>query len=99
MIKALRIEKHNIGWSVLVKDKRYDKTFWIDVHLEGRDIIADWNKYIFNLNDKNDIFDRDYQSKLENFESCTSVAISYLENRGFIKQDDNANWFQKNIVA
>lgn len=99
MIKALRIEKHKVGWSVLVKDSRYDKLFWIDVHIENEDIIADWNMYIFNLNNKDDIFRRDYQYNLENFEDCTSVAIQFLKERGFVEQDHKAKWFSKNRVA
>ena len=99
MIKALRIEKHKVGWSVLVKDSRCDKFFWIDIHIENEDIITDWNMYIFNLNDKDDIFRRDYQSNLENFEDCTSVAIQFLEERGFIEQDHKAKWFSKSRVA
>ena len=62
----------------------------MDIYIKDNDVIAEWNKYIFNNTNSKDKSDKRYQDS--NFEECSSVAISYLEDKGLVNQDDDGNW-------
>lgn len=83
------------GYSVLVKDKKSDWTAWVDISVENKDISADWNQYIFHKDIAEDVIAKKVQEDLDVFEAATSEAISFLETKGFIYQDEKAAWFYK----
>lgn len=87
-MKAIRYEKD----SVLVQKGRVKA--WVDVWIEKEDVISDWNKYIFFLNQKSDLVLRSWQDEVENFEDATTLAIETLEKFGIIYQDENGKWHQ-----
>jgi hypothetical protein len=82
------------GYSVLIKDKKSDFTAWVDVWVdtEYQDVNTDWNMYIFDLKDTNDVRQKTLQENTDIFEDATSTAIQYLEDKGVIMQDDKAKW-------
>jgi hypothetical protein len=82
------------GYSVLIKDKKSDFTAWVDVWVdtEYQDVNTDWNMYIFDLKDANDVRQKTLQENTDIFEDATSTAIQYLEDKGVIMQDDKAKW-------
>jgi len=53
---------------------------WVDVWKEGDDLMADWNKYIFHLNNSIDTEIKNFQENDNNFDIATSLAIEYYEN-------------------
>ena len=53
---------------------------WVDVWKESDDLMADWNKYIFHLNNSLDIEIKNFQDNIDNFDLATSLAIEYYEN-------------------
>lgn len=87
----------NDGLSVLVQSKKHKVKLWIDVSIDNKynDVIADWNKYIFYLNDPQDVKIKKIQENCNNFMDFTSVAIQYLQSKGLIFQDDEGKWFEK----
>lgn len=88
--KALKYEKGEDGYSVLVKQG--DMKLWIDVDIVDNDVRADWNQYIFNTEDSNDMEIKKFQEDPNNFEDFTSVAIQHLEQENEIKQNDDGAW-------
>ena len=82
--RVMKIIKHNQdgdGFSVLVRDLDINMDFWVDVWYDKyyKDIRYDWNQYIFGLLNEEDVSRRDYQNDPDNFDECTSAAVSYLE--------------------
>ena len=55
---------------------------WVDVWAEDGEIYADWNSYIFHLNNSKDMELKAFQESAENFDICSSLAIEYFENKG-----------------
>lgn len=53
---------------------------WVDVWEDDGELMADWNKYIFHLNNKEDVKIKKFQEDNGNFDEATSVAISFYEN-------------------
>lgn len=53
---------------------------WVDVWNESGDLVADWNKYIFSLNNSLDLEIKNFQDDIDNFDLATSLAIEYFEN-------------------
>ena len=86
----------NDGLSVLVQCKKLDVSLWLDVSIDTqyKDVVVDWNKYIFHLNDPQDVKIRDIQDDVNNFDDFSSVAIQYLEYKGLIYQDSEGKWFE-----
>lgn len=83
----LRVEKNGNGFSVLVED------LWVDVVINDGDVECDWNKYIFNTNDADDMQIKAFQDDVSNFIDYTDVAIDFLQREGLIDQNDDATWF------
>ncbi len=75
-MKILKIDKKG---SVLIQTKESLK-IWVDVWEEGNDIFADWNKYIFYLNDSEDLKIKKFQEEPNNYMECTSFVIEFFEN-------------------
>lgn len=84
--------KHDDSNAVLVKDLSTGFEAWVDVQVDNQDVIADWNQYIFHLNDDNDLRARVIQSSAWVFDMFTSCAIEYLEAVGLLTQDENGKW-------
>lgn len=83
----LTVLKHHIdkdGVSVLIKDNNENIEFWMDVYYEGKDIIANWNQYIFQYDIEGDREMEEYQNNLENFENASEIAIHYCEDKKLI---------------
>ena len=92
-IKAVKLDQLN---SVLLEITEPNKdTFhlWFDLttldntelkHSTTEDnITGDWNKYIFNIFDSNDMRDKNFQEDPNNYMECLDVSISYFKNFPF----------------
>ena len=81
-------------FSVYVRDDAAKFGAWVDVTVDEdmQDVGADWNQYIFNLHDENDVYQKLHQENCGVFDDFTSEAISALERHGYIYQDNNGNW-------
>ena len=79
-MKVIRFTKDEDGFSVLVRDLDINMDFWVDIWYNiEEELRYDWNQYIFGLLNEDDVFRRDYQNDIDNFDECTSAAVSYLE--------------------
>lgn len=92
-MKIIRYERDEDGICVLTQDG--DIQTWMDVWIENDDIICDWNKYIFFSDDPDDVKIQEYQKDVDNFEEVSSEVILFLENKGLVKQNDDATWSMK----
>lgn len=75
-MKAIKMDDSN---SVLINTGK-GFNVWVDVYEDGGEIQADWNKYIFFLDNPEDVRIRDFQDDCENFDLATSIAISFYEH-------------------
>ncbi len=75
-MKVLKHEESDEWYGVLIQDGTM--LVWMDVSKDFERI--DWNKYIFHLDNDNDIKIKKYQEDIDNFENCSSLAVEYLEN-------------------
>lgn len=89
MMKAVKFEKN----SVLINEGEIFS--WVDVWIENKDVITDWNEFIFLKSVENDARLLKWQNNLENFEEATSLAIKTLEEENIIYQDKNGKWHKK----
>jgi len=80
------------GYSVLVKDENSEFEAWVDVYVLDGDIITDWNKQIFYLNNEKDIFQKNMQDDAYIFELCTSISVQFLEENNKVKQNESGIW-------
>ena len=84
--------------SVLIKTED-NLQVWVDVWTNDGELIADWNKYIFNLNNSEDVQIKSFQEDSENFDEATSLAIEYYkenykeENKNTEKQSNEEMFF------
>ena len=90
-----KLEKNQDYFSLLIKDKRQKLEFWFDIALVDKDLIGEFNQYIFFLLDPNHVKMKNYQEKPNNLGNAFSKAIEYLENENLIYQDEQGNWFLK----
>lgn len=82
-MRVVKVTKDLSGCSVCLEHENL--TFWVDVHVDKYgDACAEWNAYIFHLNNSRDVELRDFQDNIENADEAFSLAISALEERGFI---------------
>lgn len=72
-MKAIKIDDSG---SVLVKAKNGIEV-WVDVWLEDGELTADWNKYIFYLDNPQDVKIKEFQDNCDNFIEATEIAIDY----------------------
>lgn len=92
--------KHTVDHNFFSVQVRFDtdnRLYWIDVAVDAthNDLSLDWNQYIFNLADFEDLARKEVQENVDNFEEATSAAVYYLEALGLIYQDNAGNWFKK----
>ena len=73
----MRALKMDSSGSVLIET---DQGFsvWMDVFKQDNDIVADWNKYIFHLNNSKDIEIQKFQNN--NFELASEIAIDFYKS-------------------
>ena len=74
-MKAIKID----GTGSVLIDTGKGFNVWMDVWMDGQDITADWNQYIFFLDNPEDVKIRKFQGDDNNFDICSSLAISYYE--------------------
>jgi len=72
-MKAIKIDKTG---GVLI-DTLQGFNVWMDVYEESGELIADWNKYIFRLDNQDDLDIRKFQENIDNYDEASSIAISY----------------------
>ena len=72
-MKAIKIDDSG---SVLVKAKNGIEV-WVDVYEQDGELTADWNKYIFYLDDPQDVKIREFQENCDNFIEATEIAIDH----------------------
>ena len=72
-MKAIKIDDSG---SVLVKAKNGIEV-WVDVLVENGEYMAEWNKYIFYLDNPQDVKIREFQENCDNFIEATEIAIDY----------------------
>lgn len=72
-MKAIKIDDSG---SVLVKAKNGIEV-WVDVYEQDGELTADWNKYIFYLDNPKDVKIREFQENCDNFIEATEIAIDY----------------------
>lgn len=75
-MEAIKID--NTG-SVLIDTKKGFKV-WVDIHNRGKELIIEWNKYIFFLDNPQDIKIKKFQENCDNFDIASSLAIEFYEN-------------------
>ena len=75
-MKAIKIDDSG---SVLVKAKNGIEV-WVDVLVENGEYMAEWNKYIFYLDNPQDVKIREFQENCDNFIEATEIAIDYYIN-------------------
>ena len=93
--KAVEYNADEGGWSVKIQDQKSGMEFWVDVWIDTNynDVSTEWNQYIFDITNSNDIIREAVQGDNSVFDLATSEAVNYLEEQNIIKQDDKANWF------
>lgn len=91
-IKAIKHNADAYGFSILIEHKPADVAAWVDVWIEDKDISADWNAYIFSLDDSNDLAQKTIQENANLFDYFTSAAIDYLQAAGLIRCDKGGAW-------
>lgn len=87
-MEAIKYEKDKDGGSVLIKDGEIET--WVDVTIDNEDVMCDWNKYIFHLNNPKDVKIGEWQSR--NFDEASSLAIAKLEAEKIIQQRHDGKW-------
>jgi len=89
--------RHDDTGSVLVSNGEFQA--WIDVDVVDKDVRLAWNKYIFYLDNPEDVFQRDEQDKIENFIAFTDAAREYLEIIGVLRYTDGEgySWHEENL--
>ena len=89
MIKAIRKDDTN---AVLIDFPQYRTKLWMDVEVKDNDVICDWNKYIFHLDNTDGLLHKAIQENPHNFEEASSVAVEYLQECDVLHQDEQGNW-------
>lgn len=82
-------------WSVELLREDDNRHFWVDVAIDEAyfEVEADWNQWIFNLEDNEDLVRKDIQDNSDEFDLATSEAICYLEKEHELEQDQSGLWF------
>lgn len=98
MLKAKKIvrDRKEVGcWSVQLYHEESGRYYWLDVSyvVEYKDVMAEWNQYIFYNTDEDDMERKAFQENCDNFEEADSVAVAALEAEGELYQDDKGEWW------
>lgn len=64
--------------SVLI-DTEKGFNVWVDVWKQDGEWVADWNKYIFFVDNDEDLKIRDFQQQIGSYEECASLAINMFD--------------------
>jgi hypothetical protein len=72
----MKVIKKDINGSIKI-DTNKGFFVWVDVWKDGNEMMADWNKYIFHLDNSLDLAIKDFQEDTDNFDLATSLAIEY----------------------
>ena len=84
---AVRMTTDKDGSNVLVNTgftpKGFDEPLevWIDIWEDGGETQMNWNKYIFYLDNPEDVAISNFQSSCLNFDDATEVAIEFFDNQ------------------
>lgn len=94
MKKVIKYQSDENGYSVLIKDRNIQ--VWVDVWIDETysDVFTEWNQYIFDTKNTDDVKAMRYQEKVDNYAECSSLAVEYLQAKGVIYQDKNGMWFK-----
>jgi hypothetical protein len=76
-MKAIKVDDTG---SVLI-DTGQGFSVWVDVWEQDGELVADWNQYIFFLENENDLRVKAFQEDTENFDLASSLAIEYYETQ------------------
>lgn len=71
-----KVNENSDMWSVLVKDKNSNLTFWVDFWMSEGDLVMDWNQFIFDKYDAKDMITKYLMEVKE--EEILYEAESYL---------------------
>jgi len=94
--KPISYTKEGDYFSVVVRYRnKYDFVLDVKIDEKYKDVNAEWNQYIFNLEDPIDVMRSAVQEDNDNYDEASSLAICALEEAGEIYQDDQANWYMK----
>jgi hypothetical protein len=96
-MKVKKVEANKEQFSVLIEDLHNDIEGWLDVWVDKvyKDVSIEWNQYIFFLDNENDVEKRKWQDDLGVFDYAGSLAVSVLQDKGLIYQNDKGKWFRK----
>ena len=76
-----RVIKSSGSGSFLVHSDKLGRSLWMDVWLsKDGEVMCDWNKYIFYLNNSNDVEEMKLQRDFDVFDAFSSAAIEYFES-------------------
>jgi hypothetical protein len=95
--KVIGITGDEDGWSVLVEDKREKFSAWVNVWIdtEYNDVMTEWNNDTFYTDYEDDVWQMLHQDNTTVYEMFTSEAIYALEDKGYIYQNEDGEWFAK----
>ena len=76
-----RVIEVSINGSLLVHSDKLGRSLWMDVWLsKDGEVMCDWNKYIFHLNNSIDVEEMKLQRDCDVFDAFSSAAIEYFES-------------------
>lgn len=76
-MKAIKID--NTGSVLIDTEKGFN--VWVDVSSTDGELTAEWNKYIFHLDNEEDVKIRTFQEDSDNFIEATEEAIDFYERQ------------------
>lgn len=79
---AVKHEDNDTYFSVQLSNNANDLLIWLDIDKTGEN--PEWNKYIFHLNDPNDILQRVIQDNSDNFINAESITFDYLSKNNLL---------------
>ena len=89
--KVLETRDWDYGqWTVPIKVK--GDVYYMDVWIENKELLMEWNQYIFDRRDDGDMLREEFQSNSENYDFCSNRALYFLEKNGEIIQLNNGDW-------
>ena len=76
----MKVIKHDNTGSILI-DTKQGFNVWVDVWNDSNfGLLVDWNKYIFNLRNENDLKIQEFQNNSDNCEEAFNLALDYWES-------------------
>jgi hypothetical protein len=93
-IKVLSYLEDKDGFSVRVQTKGLK--LWFDMWVKNNILKGDWNAYIFDLSDEQDVQLQAYQEDAENFMAVFDEVEQYLLERDYIREIGMDNYTHTN---